>query len=125
MNCKTFVELVTAYLEGQLSAEDRAASRSTCGCAPGCDRYLDQFRTTISLLGQLPEESISSGARTRLLDAFADWRDRGPDGQAEPLARLRVTDLIGSVSPLATVRVAEAEYPADRVSARGIRRHRP
>ncbi len=82
MNCKTFVELVTAYLEGQLSAEDRADFEEHMRLCPGCDTYLDQFRTTISLLGQLPEESISSGARTRLLDAFADWRDRGPDGPA-------------------------------------------
>ena len=66
MNCKTFVELVTAYLEGQLSAEHRAAFEEHMRLCPGCDTYLDQFRTTISLLGQLPEESISSGARARL-----------------------------------------------------------
>ncbi len=77
MNCKTFVELVTAYLEGQLSVEDRTAFEEHMRLCPGCDTYLDQFRTTISLLGQLPEESISSGARTRLLDAFAGWREGG------------------------------------------------
>lgn len=82
MNCSTFVELVTAYLEGQLSAEDRAHFEEHMRLCPGCDTYLDQFRTTISLLGQLPEESISSGARTRLLDAFADWRRDGLDGPA-------------------------------------------
>jgi anti-sigma factor RsiW len=82
MNCTTFVELVTAYLEGQLSARDRADFEEHMRLCPGCDTYLDQFRTTISLLGQLPEESISSRARSRLLDAFADWRDRGPDGSA-------------------------------------------
>ena len=80
MNCQTFVELVTAYLEDELPAEDRAAFEEHMRLCPGCDRYLDQFRTTISLLGQLPEESISAGARTRLLDAFAGWRDRGADG---------------------------------------------
>ena len=79
MNCQTFVELVTAYLEGQLSDEDRAAFEERLQLCPGCDLYLEQFRTTISLLGQLPEESISSGARNHLLAAFADWRDRGAD----------------------------------------------
>jgi len=82
MNCQTFVELVTAYLEDQLSAEERADFEEHMRLCPGCDTYLDQFRTTISLLGQLPEESISSGARSRLLDAFADWRGRAPDGSA-------------------------------------------
>ena len=80
MNCQTFVELVTAYLEGQLPAEDRVAFEEHMRLCPGCDRYLEQFRTTISLLGQLPEESISSGARTRLLGAFAGWHDGGAGG---------------------------------------------
>lgn len=79
MNCKTFVELVTAYLEGPLSARDRDAFEEHLRLCPGCETYLDQFRTTISLLGQLPEESISAGARARLLTAFADWREGGPD----------------------------------------------
>jgi anti-sigma factor RsiW len=77
VNCQTFVELVTAYLEDQLSAEERAAFEEHLRLCPGCETYLDQFRTTISLLGQLPEESISEGARTRLLHAFAGWRDGG------------------------------------------------
>ena len=41
---------------------------------PGCDRYLAQYRTTIDLLGELPEDSLSSPGRERLLDAFAQWR---------------------------------------------------
>jgi len=57
VNCSTFVELVTAYLEGQLSAEDRADFGEHMRLCPGCDTYLDQFRTTISLLGRLREES--------------------------------------------------------------------
>jgi anti-sigma factor RsiW len=76
VNCETFVELVTAYLEDQLSAEERAAFEEHLRLCPGCDTYLDQFRTTISLLGELPERTISPAARTSLLDAFAGWRDR-------------------------------------------------
>jgi len=74
MSCQQFVELVTAYLEDQLATEDRAAFEEHLHLCPGCDRYLAQFRTTISLLGQLPEESVSPTARTQLLEAFADWR---------------------------------------------------
>ena len=76
MNCQTFVELVTAYLEDQLSAEERATFEEHLRLCPGCDTYLDQFRATISLLGELPERTISPAARTSLLDAFAGWRDR-------------------------------------------------
>jgi hypothetical protein len=40
---------------------------------PGCDRYLAQFRTTIDVLGELPEESLSSPGREHLLRAFSEW----------------------------------------------------
>jgi len=76
MTCTEFVELVTAYLEDQLSPEERAAFEEHMTLCPGCDTYLDQFRTTISLLGELPEQTISPAARTSLLDAFAGWRER-------------------------------------------------
>jgi anti-sigma factor RsiW len=74
MTCEELVELVTAYLEGTLSAGDRAAFDEHLALCPGCDRYLAQFRATIDLLGELPEESLSPPARERLLDAFAQWR---------------------------------------------------
>ena len=80
MTCAELVELVTAYLDGTLSAEERAAFDEHLSLCPGCDRYLEQFRTTIGLLGGLPEESVSPPARERLLDAFSQWRrTAGPD----------------------------------------------
>lgn len=79
MNCQQFVELVTAYLEDQLTPDDRVAFEEHLRLCPGCDQYLVQFRTTISLLGELPEETISNQARSRLLDAFADWRRDQPE----------------------------------------------
>ena len=82
MNCQEFVELVTAYLEGSLNEPDRQAFEEHLGECSGCDRYLAQFRTTIDLLGELPEETLSAPARQRLLDAFADWR--GPSGPGTP-----------------------------------------
>ena len=75
MTCAELVELVTAYLEGTLSDEERRAFDEHLALCPGCDRYLHQFRTTVELLGELPEESLSAPARERLLDAFAQWRD--------------------------------------------------
>ena len=78
MKCIEFVELVTAYLEGQLPADQRADFDEHLRLCPGCDRYLEQFRTTISLLGQLPEESIRPAARRHLLGAFADWQGGRP-----------------------------------------------
>ncbi len=74
MTCAEFVELVTAYLDSTLAAEERAAFEEHLALCPGCDRFLAQFRVTIDLLGELPEESISAPARERLLAAFAEFR---------------------------------------------------
>jgi anti-sigma factor RsiW len=74
MTCAELVELVTAYLEGSLPDETRRAFDEHLDLCPGCDRYLAQFRVTIALLGELPEQSLSSPAREALLQAFAGWR---------------------------------------------------
>jgi anti-sigma factor RsiW len=82
MTCEELVELVTAYLEDTLPVAERRAFDEHLALCPGCDTYLDQFRTTIGLLGELPEESLSSPSREHLLAAFAQWRrtpgDAGP-----------------------------------------------
>jgi len=75
MTCQEFVELVTAYLEDALPDAQRVAFDEHLELCPGCEHYLAQFRQTIQLLGELPEEALSAPGRQRLLDAFADWRD--------------------------------------------------
>lgn len=83
MTCAEFVELVTAYLEGTLPADQRVAFEEHLALCPGCETYLEQFQTTIDLLGELPEESLSSPAREQLLDAFGAWR-RTPGASGAP-----------------------------------------
>lgn len=73
MTCQELVELVTAYLEGTLPAEQRATFDEHLALCPGCAEYLAEFRTTIRLLGELPQDSLSSPARERLLAAFSAW----------------------------------------------------
>ncbi len=74
MTCDELVELVTAYLEGTLAEADRRAVDEHLALCPGCETYLEQFRTTIDLLGALPAESLSASAREQLLGAFDAWR---------------------------------------------------
>ena len=76
MTCQELVELVTAYLEGTLPEGQQVAFEDHLRMCPGCDHYLAQFRQTIDLLGELPEEELSAPGRQRLLDAFATWRER-------------------------------------------------
>jgi anti-sigma factor RsiW len=73
LTCAEFVELVTAYLERTLPAEEEARFVEHLAACPGCERYLDQFRDTIRRLGTLPSESLPGPVRERLLTAFRDW----------------------------------------------------
>jgi len=73
MNCDEFVELVTAYLEGALAPLDEQRFVEHLAECDGCDRYLDQIRTTIGVLGHLPAQRLAPEARDRLLAAFRDW----------------------------------------------------
>lgn len=73
LTCAEFVELVTAYLEGSLDRETEGRFVAHATSCEGCERYLDQFRQTIALMGSLSPESISPRARRDLLSAFRDW----------------------------------------------------
>jgi anti-sigma factor RsiW len=75
LTCQELVELVTDYLEGALSASERARfERHISGC-PHCTTYLEQMRITIRTLGRLPEEMVPPVARDALLSAFRDWKE--------------------------------------------------
>jgi anti-sigma factor RsiW len=73
MTCAEFVELVSAYLDGELDSDSELRFAEHLALCDGCEYYLDQFRTTIDRLGSLPPESLSEPARTNLLAAFRDW----------------------------------------------------
>ena len=82
MTCEELVELVTAYLDGTLPEADRRTFDEHLSLCPGCETYLEQFRTTIDLLGELPADSLSAPAREQLLGALDAWRRTS--GTTEP-----------------------------------------
>jgi anti-sigma factor RsiW len=74
LSCQELVELVTDYLEGALSAADRARFEEHIGKCIGCKQYLEQMRATIALTGQISPADLSAEAERKLLDAFRDWK---------------------------------------------------
>jgi anti-sigma factor RsiW len=74
MTCRELVEVITDYLEGTLSDEDRRRFEEHLDACPYCVNYLDQMRVTIATLGELREDSISPETRAKLLEAFRGWR---------------------------------------------------
>jgi anti-sigma factor RsiW len=74
MACQELVELVTNYLEGALSEEDRTRFEAHIAGCDACTNYLEQMRQTIRALGHLPPESISPDAQRELLAVFNAWK---------------------------------------------------
>ncbi|MGH2579510.1 MAG: anti-sigma factor family protein [Actinomycetota bacterium] len=74
LRCRELVELVTEYLEGALSPEDRARFDEHMAECADCTAHLEQMRRTLSVVGRLTEGSVPTEARDALLWAFRDWR---------------------------------------------------
>ena len=74
LSCQELVELVTDYLEGMLLEEERLRFDEHIGRCDGCDVYLEQMRLTVSMLGHVPKDALSSEAERELLAAFRGWR---------------------------------------------------
>jgi len=74
ISCRELVELVTAYLEGALSLEDRLRFETHIEACDGCTAYLEQIRQTIAITGRLREEDIPPEAITELIKVFRDWK---------------------------------------------------
>ena len=74
MSCKELVELVTDYLEGKLSAVDKARFERHLSTCNGCTTYLDQMRQTIRVMGHLHEETLTPEQWQDLLNLFRNWK---------------------------------------------------
>ncbi len=72
--CQELVELITEYLEGTLSSEQRTRFEAHLAICDGCQTYMKQMRTTIQLVGKLNEEMLPPMVKENLLRAFRDWK---------------------------------------------------
>ena len=73
LSCSQVVEIVTAYLEDELSASDRERVEEHLVFCDGCTTYLEQMRETIVLTGRLEPEDIPPALQEKLLAAFREW----------------------------------------------------
>jgi predicted anti-sigma-YlaC factor YlaD len=74
--CIDVVQLLSDYLEGRLTREMTSRVEEHLKTCDGCERYLDQLRTTIEVAGLLREEDIDPEARVELLAAFRTFKSR-------------------------------------------------
>ena len=74
MTCREVVELMTDYLDGVLSATDRARFEQHMTGCDGCRAYLDQLRTARMLMGRVAYEPVPEPLKAELMNAFRSWR---------------------------------------------------
>lgn len=74
MTCREVVELMTDYLDGVLSAADRANFEQHMTGCDGCGAYLDQLRTARMLMGRVAYEPVPEPLKAELMDAFRSWK---------------------------------------------------
>lgn len=72
--CQQAVELVTDYLEGNLSRRDRRRFEAHIKACPNCTAYLEQIRITITLTGSIEPEDLTPEATTDLTELYRRWR---------------------------------------------------
>jgi anti-sigma factor RsiW len=73
--CIELVELVTDYIEGVLSDEQRRRVEEHLAACDGCDEYMAEIVTTITLTGRLTVtdvETMHPEARESLMAAFRE-----------------------------------------------------
>jgi anti-sigma factor RsiW len=77
LECREFVELVTAYLENALPTGERTRFEAHIAVCPGCATYVEQMRQTIRATGALTEDVIPELAMQDLLQVFRGWKVNG------------------------------------------------
>lgn len=74
VTCREFVELLTDYLEGTLAAEERAEIERHIVICRGCSNYVEQFRSTIGLLGRIAADEPDDAQANAALAIFRGWQ---------------------------------------------------
>lgn len=73
--CQQIVELVSDYLEGNLSRSQRRRFDAHLAGCEHCTEYLQQMRTVILVSGRLRAEDLSPQMREEFGELYRRWRE--------------------------------------------------
>lgn len=71
--CRQAVQLMTDYLEGALTARDRARLEAHLAGCPHCSEYLNQMRVTIEAAGRVTPDDLEPEALGELVTLYRRW----------------------------------------------------
>ncbi len=83
LRCREVLELLSDYVDGELSPETVARVRAHLAECDHCERFGGTFGALVARLreGAVADEDLDAGARRRLADRMsAEWAD-GPAGR--------------------------------------------
>lgn len=74
LTCRELVEMVTDYLEGQLSHSERARFEEHVASCDDCSVYFDQIRRVARAGASLADTFVARETLAPLLAAFHGWK---------------------------------------------------
>lgn len=74
LTCRELTETITDYLEGRMPLLRRLEFQLHLGMCGNCRAYLQQIRSTVRLLGRLPDEPMPDDVAAELLQRFTNWK---------------------------------------------------
>lgn len=77
ITCQEVVELLSAYLDGELDPRTLERVETHLAGCDGCTMVVEELRETIRLTGGLTVERVDETQRRTLLEAFRDWTAGG------------------------------------------------
>jgi anti-sigma factor RsiW len=72
--CRDVVGLVSDYLDHELTADETELLERHLSSCDDCDRYVDQMRFTIEMVGRIRGQDVPAPTRDRLLAVFRRWK---------------------------------------------------
>ncbi len=74
LSCQEITELVTDYVEGAMSTEERLRFETHIGLCRHCRAYLNQMRDTAKMLERLTEQPVPEPVMDELREKLREWK---------------------------------------------------
>jgi anti-sigma factor RsiW len=72
--CRHALELMTAYLDGDLAEPGRSRLEGHLATCPHCHEYLAELRVTVLATGKVDPDALSDDALDDLVNLYRQWQ---------------------------------------------------
>ena len=83
MTCRRYVDLMTEYMEGDLSDADQELWEAHFEGCPGCKTFFTGFKNSIELVNHLETQGCPTEVKKRVQSILAARAERGGQSQSK------------------------------------------